>query len=161
MTRLMAATIVGILAACSSVGQVGRQTPEDNKAVVRGYMEEIANGKQWAEGWDRYFADRVVFNEMELTKDLAVRMWQSMHDAFPDLQLTIEDQIAEADRVATRVTFRGTHRGVFQGIPATGRKIEYSGIAIDRIVDGRVVEMWHQADHARLLEQLAETGSEG
>jgi predicted ester cyclase len=65
-------------------------------------------------------------------------MLRSMRGAFPDFHLTIEDQIAEGNKVITRVTFRGTHRGDYRGIAPTGKQIKYSGIAIDRIVDGKV-----------------------
>lgn len=61
----------------------------------------------------------------------------AIRSAFPDPHVTIEDQIAEQDRVVTRVTFRGTHPGEFSGVAATGRVVTYSGIAIDRIANGK------------------------
>src|SRR5262249_59810614 len=76
---------------------------------------------------------------------------QAMRGAFPDFRLTIEDQIAEGDKVVTRVTFSGTHSGEFRGIAPTGKQVKYSGIAIDRIVDGKVVEMWHVAETLGLV----------
>ena len=74
--------------------------------------------------------------------------------AFPDLQLTIEDQVAEGDKVVTRWTWRGTHRGEFQGIPPTGAQVTLTGMNIDRIVGGRIVERWVQFDGVGLLQQL-------
>lgn len=77
-----------------------------------------------------------------------------LHQAFPDLEVTVEDQIAEGDRVATRWTARGTHEGEFQDIPPTGRRVEFSGIAIFRIADGKFVEGWNIPDFLGLLGQL-------
>jgi len=82
-----------------------------------------------------------------------------MRGAFPDFHLTIEDQIAEGNKVITRVTFRGTHQGDYRGIAPTGKQIKYSGIAIDRIVDGKVVEMWHVADTCGMLQQIGVTAA--
>jgi steroid delta-isomerase-like uncharacterized protein len=75
-------------------------------------------------------------------------------ERFPDFRLVIEDQIAEGNRVVTRVTFHGTHSAEYQGIPATGRRVSYGGIAIDRIENGRVIEGRHLADDWALLRQL-------
>jgi steroid delta-isomerase-like uncharacterized protein len=74
--------------------------------------------------------------------------------AFPDLAFTIEDQLAEGDRVATRFTARATHRGPFMGIAPTGRPVEVEGIAVDRFADGKLVESWLQYDRLGLLQQL-------
>jgi predicted ester cyclase len=78
----------------------------------------------------------------------------ALRAGFPDLRLTIEDQIAEGDMVVTRWTARGTHRGTFQKVPATGRKIWLSGTDIDRIVGGKVVECWAHVDELQLMRQL-------
>lgn len=145
------ACLAGLSLAAS--GQSALPELERNKAVVRAYMQEISNQAS-LENLDRYFAPGVVFNgspdaRQQLARKAAIRA------AFPDHQVVIEDQIAQGDRVVTRVTFRGTHQGAFNGIPATGRQVEYAGIAIDRIVDGKVVEMWHLANTGALLQQLA------
>ena len=125
---------------------------EHNKAVVRGYMTEVLNKGNLA-AFDSYISADVVFNNSKgLKQQLAGT--QAIRSAFPDLQLIIEDQIAEGDKVATRVTFQGTHRGEFRGAAPTGKEVRYSGIAIDRIVDGKVVEMWHIADTLALLRQI-------
>lgn len=81
----------------------------------------------------------------------AVTMFRT---AFPDLQYAIEDEIAERDLVVTRFSASGTHLGPFLGAPATGRKVTYTGIDINRIVDGRIVESWVQYDALGLLQQL-------
>jgi steroid delta-isomerase-like uncharacterized protein len=78
----------------------------------------------------------------------------TFREAFPDLRFTVEDQLAEADRVATRYTFRGTHRGDLMGIPPTGRPVEIGGISIYRIADGKMQEAWIEYDMLGLLQQL-------
>lgn len=75
-------------------------------------------------------------------------------EGFPDLQITIEDAVGEDDLVAQRVHFRGTHTGEFQGLPATGRQVSFSGLELNRFVDGRVAEHWFQLDSLTLLQQL-------
>lgn len=75
-------------------------------------------------------------------------------DAFPDIRLTVEDVLSEEDRVAARVTFRGTHTGDFQGLPPTGRQVEFSAIEVNRMVDGRVAEHWVVMDQLAMLQQL-------
>jgi predicted ester cyclase len=74
--------------------------------------------------------------------------------AFPDLEVTVEDLIAEGNLVAVRVTSRGTHQGAFAGIDPTGRRVAWTGIVIRKIADGQVVEQWAQYDTVGLLEQL-------
>jgi predicted ester cyclase len=78
----------------------------------------------------------------------------ALRAGFPDLRLTIEDQIAEGDMVVTRWTARGTHMGTFQNVSATGRKIWLSGTDIDRIIGGKVVECWAHVDELQLMRQL-------
>ncbi|MGD9894224.1 MAG: ester cyclase [Dehalococcoidia bacterium] len=77
-----------------------------------------------------------------------------LRSAFPDLQVTIEDLIAEADRVVARLTMRGTHDGDFRGRTPTGRPVTWTGIVIYRLRDGRVVEQWSHFDTRALIEQI-------
>jgi predicted ester cyclase len=74
--------------------------------------------------------------------------------AFPDGSMTIEDMIAEGDKVVTRKSYRGTHQGEFLSIPPTGRQIRVGLIDIMRIVDGKVVEHWNVGDDLGMLQQL-------
>jgi steroid delta-isomerase-like uncharacterized protein len=71
--------------------------------------------------------------------------------AFPDLRLTVEDQVAEGDRVVTRWTSTLTHRGDLFGMAPTGRTAEVAGITVDRFEDGRIVEAWRSMDTLGLL----------
>ena len=74
--------------------------------------------------------------------------------AFGEQKYTIEVQIAEGDRVATLATWQATHTGNFQGRPATGKKIVLSGMAMDRIKDGKIVEHWARHDQLDFMQQL-------
>lgn len=74
--------------------------------------------------------------------------------AFPDVQITIDDQVAEEDKVMSRWTARGTHQGEFMGTPATYKRMEQTGISIMRVQEGRIVEGWSRADELGLLQQL-------
>jgi steroid delta-isomerase-like uncharacterized protein len=74
--------------------------------------------------------------------------------AFPDARLSVDDSIAEGDRVVSRWTLTGTHRGEFQGVPATGRTVTITGIEFNRVVDGRIAEHWSQFDLMGLMQQI-------
>jgi steroid delta-isomerase-like uncharacterized protein len=86
---------------------------------------------------------------------------QGIHDfvklirsAFPDLETTVDEIIAEGDRIAVRSTFRGTHQGDFMGIPATGKKVEVSNYDFVRFENDQAAEHWGTIDSAALMEQL-------
>ena len=81
--------------------------------------------------------------------------------AFPDATLTIEDMIAEGDRVAVRRTFRGTHKGEFMGIAPTGKQVAISGISIFRIAEGKVVEGWVEPGYVGILHHLGAVPTQG
>ena len=72
----------------------------------------------------------------------------------PDWQTMIDDLIAEADKVVARITMTGTHTGDFWGIPATGKRVKFTGIYIVRIANGKIVEHWGEEDGVSLLQQL-------
>jgi steroid delta-isomerase-like uncharacterized protein len=79
--------------------------------------------------------------------------------AFPDRVLTIEDQVAGGDKVATRITMRATQTGDLPGIPATGRRVTIESMHICRISDGRIAEEWELFDALGMLTQLGVTAS--
>jgi predicted ester cyclase len=74
--------------------------------------------------------------------------------AFPDFQVTLEEELAEDDKVITRGHFTGSHKGDFQGIPPTGKQIKVKYIDVWRIADGKMVENWVQMDQLGLMQQL-------
>ena len=78
----------------------------------------------------------------------------TLRSAFPDYTITIEDQVAEGDKVVTRWRARGIHRGPYVGVAPTGREIWLFGIHIHRLERGRIVELWEHFDLYGLMQQL-------
>ena len=131
---------------------------QENKALVRRFLSSVIGAH------DAGAADEV------LTPDYTVHMpglpgpvggleqWKgligSYFAAFPDLEVGLEDEIAEGDRVAIRYTWKGTHRADFMGIAATGRPVRVEGAVVFRIADARVAEEWHFDDVVGLMQQL-------
>ena len=77
---------------------------------------------------------------------------------FPDSRIAIESCIAEGNSVVSRWTLTGTHQGTFQGIPATGRQVKFTGLEFNKVVDGRFVEHWSMFDNLALLQQIGAIG---
>ena len=77
-----------------------------------------------------------------------------LHRAFPDLHVTVEDVVAEGDKVVSRNSVTGTHQGDYMGLPATGRPVAYNEIFIFRFVDGRIAETWGVVDVLAQMRQL-------
>ena len=99
------------------------------------------------------FVNRTASKSNE-TRDGFKQRVQMIRTAFPDWEMTADEMLGEGDKVVTRWRARGTHRGSFRGIAATGKKIEVTGIAIDRVLDGKRVEGWVEWDMLGLLQQL-------
>ena len=130
---------------------------EGSKGIVRRFVEEVQNGGNLAAldaicapGYVNHSAPPGVPTDREGLRQLTALF----RAAFPDGRMTIEEMVAEGERVATRKTFRGTHRGELMGIPPTGKVVEIGLIDIVRLVDGKVVESWSTADDLGLLQQL-------
>jgi predicted ester cyclase len=81
-------------------------------------------------------------------------IWAMLFSIYPDIHLTVDDVIAEGDKVVARNTVTGTHRGAFMGIPPTGRPVTYNEIFIFRFAAGRVVETWGVVDVYAQLKQI-------
>ncbi len=129
---------------------------EENKAIVRQYVEEVINKRNLA-ALDEFNPPTYVLHSpgsLPMNREAAKQFITVFQTAFPDLQQTIEDMLAEEDKVVQRVTFRGTHQGEFQGIPATGRHITVTGMNISRVTEGKIVEDWFAFDALGLLQQL-------
>ena len=130
---------------------------EANKTLVRRGWEEIWNKGNLSIADEQYAPNYIL--HMPDNPDMhgpvghsqVVMMYRT---AFPDLHFTIEDQIAEGDKVVNRVTARGTHQGELMGIPPTGKQMTVSGITIDRVAGGKLVESWATWDFLGLMQQL-------
>jgi steroid delta-isomerase-like uncharacterized protein len=129
---------------------------QTNKAVVRRFLEEVARG-EIDRAIDLLAPDAVVHlagAPGPLDRAAFAQFGKAFHAAFADERLTVEDQVAEGDRVVTRLTETATHVGPFMGIPPTGRMVRMTGIWIDRVVDGTIVERWSEFDQLGMLGQL-------
>ncbi len=89
-----------------------------------------------------------------LNSDAWAGFLMSFTQAFPDSQIAIDTCIADGDMSATHWTITGTHRGSFQGIAPTGRPVMFSGLELNRFIDGRIVEHWGMFDNLALLQQI-------
>lgn len=132
--------------------------PEEDKVLVRRAFEEVFNEGN-LDVADGIFADDYVAHD-PASPDVAgpesfKRLVSSYRSAFPDLHDTIEEQIAEGDRVATRFTMRATHRGEFLGIVPTGREVVLMGMVIYRVSEGKkIAERWAEVDALGLVRRL-------
>jgi len=82
------------------------------------------------------------------------QIWSMLLRIYPDIHLTVEDQIAEGDKVVGRTTVTGTHQGEFMGVPPTGKSVTYNEMFIFRFANGRVVETWGVVDVYAQMKQI-------
>ena len=145
------------LAASPAAAAQAGSGPDANKALVRRFFEEV-----WSTGdlslRDEFlgadYRGHMAGAEQPIDRDGWTGWFQGFRTAFPDARFTVEDLIAEGDRVAARLTMRGTHLGPMNGVPATGRAVVVTGMSIERVANGRIVEGWNQNDALGLLGQL-------
>ena len=128
---------------------------EDNKALAQRSWEAVDN----PDLIDEVYASDVVWHEPdggEIHGTQEAKQFVSLYkSAFPDMTITVEDVVAEGDKVVTRVTLRGTHQGETEQFgPPTGRQVEGTGMTMHRIEGGKIVEDWDSYDNLSLLQQL-------
>jgi predicted ester cyclase len=128
---------------------------EANKAVYRRFMDEAFNNQQF----DRV-ADYIAADMLEHTPGLSSgaagvqRDFEMFASAFPDMHVTVEDLVAEGDKLAARYYWTGTHQGSFADIAPTGKQVRVRGLDIWLLRDGRCVEHWNIEDSLGLMQQL-------
>jgi steroid delta-isomerase-like uncharacterized protein len=130
---------------------------EEKNTLIQRFVEEAFNRGN-LDVADEVYAPEFVSHESagpvgrspEYIKQF-VGMYRS---AFPDGHTTVEDSIAEGDKVAYRWTFRGTHLGELMGIPPTEKQVTITGITVDRISGGKIEEEWNNFDQLGTLQQL-------
>lgn len=130
---------------------------EENKALIRRYVEEAwnkGNVNIMDELMAEHYARHMAISAPPLTREGQKQRILGFRRAFPDLHLTIEDMLAEGEKVSFRLTLRGTHQGEFMRIPPTGKQIAVGAVDVARFEDGKVVEQWGQTDLLGLLQQL-------
>jgi len=129
----------------------------ENKALARRILEDLVIDLN-LDNLEVYFAEDVIVHVPFLDLPPGLEGLRSLYSSFPgaiaDVDLTFEDQIAEGDLVVTRWSSVFTHSGELFGVPATGKRVQQSGIMIYRITDGKVVEQWAEANMLGLMRQL-------
>jgi predicted ester cyclase len=146
-------SMVITIAGCSGAPDT-RAKLEKNKSMQQRHIEEL-NGRK-AAFVEAYLHQNYVFHGTmgDLSKDQVTQSHAAIMAAFPGLRLTIEDQIAEGDRVVMRWTGRGTHEGEFLGAAPTGKEVTITGITISRMEGDREIEAWEEVNMLDLMQQL-------
>jgi steroid delta-isomerase-like uncharacterized protein len=130
---------------------------EQNKALMRNYIEEAWN-KGNLDFIDKNFSSDFVSHGtlpgQPTNRDAVKRVISTIRNAIPDLHITIEDMLAEGDKVASRWVTKGTHKGDLMGAKPTGNKISVSETVVVRVKDGKVVEGWANRDDLGFLQQI-------
>jgi steroid delta-isomerase-like uncharacterized protein len=130
---------------------------EGHKALARRIFEEIWNqGKMDVadEIYDAHYVTHGHGIDLPSGPDGFKQLVSVFRKAFPDIHFTIEDQIAEGDKVVTRWTSRSTHKGELMGIPATGQQVMTAGISIIQVAAGKIVEGWNNWDRMDMMQQI-------
>ena len=129
---------------------------EENKQLVRRY-QDIYNRND-LDALTQVLADNLLTPRIMAGVPSGLEGAKAAHrimlKGFPDFQTTIEDLVAEGDKVAARISMRGTHTGDFVGIPPTGKRVEFTGMYVVRIENGKIAEHWGEEDSISLLSQL-------
>ena len=135
-------------------------TPEENKTLARRAIDEVWSKGNLAVAADVY-GPKFVSHQHSHPHLRDVRgvpalseFVREFREAFPDFHDTIDDQVAEGDKVVTRFTSTGTHRGVLMGLQPTNKRATWMGIVIDRIEEGKIVEEWVSWDLFGMMQQL-------
>jgi steroid delta-isomerase-like uncharacterized protein len=132
---------------------------EENKAVVRREMEELFNHTGNLDAVEEIIAPDYVSYEPTSGETQGIegarQFAATFRQAFPDLQNTIEDMVAEEDKVVVRFRARGTHEGETEAFgPPTGKRIDITGITIKRVSEGQIAEAWTNFDALGMMQQL-------
>ena len=132
----------------------------DNAAVVRRWFEEVWN-KGREEVIDELFGEGGVAHGLADETGSPLRgasgfkpFFRKFREAFPEIEVVVEDTVSEGDKVAARCTVRGRHRGDTLGFKATDSPVEFDGICIVRIAGGKIVEAWNNFDFMSMFQQL-------
>lgn len=131
---------------------------EQNKELLRRAVEEIWNKGNFEKLNELVSEDFVIHfprpGEEIRGPENVKEFYTELRDAFPDLTFTIIDLLAEEEKVVTHWSATGTHKGEFRGIPATGKKVTFTAMDIDKISNGKFVECWTNVDELGLMQQL-------
>lgn len=132
-------------------------TLEENKALVLRFLQQVWNERNLAIIDEALAADYVHHAspiDAPPGRDAYRQVAGRFLDAFPDLHTTVNQVVAEGDKVVVQMTDRGTHHGEFMGIPPTGKSVAVTGTAIYRVAEGKIAEEWVNYDSLSMLQQL-------
>jgi predicted ester cyclase len=133
-------------------------TAEENKAVVRRLFQEVFNEKRLDRADEfvapGYIDHGAVPGQAPGLEGAKQQRWAMYFAAIPDMHATIDDMVAEGDKVTVRYTVRGTHQGQLLNIPPTGKRFQMEAISIYRLADWKIVEQWEKSDTLELMRQL-------
>ena len=131
---------------------------EGNKLIVRRLLEEAVGEGDLTVVDDLVAPEFVGHASSPDREDHGIQAYTdfiiALRQAFPDLQISVEDQVAEGDKVVSRWRAWGTHQGEYFGVLASGRRGEITGINIDRVIDGKTVECWGEEDGLGIMQQI-------
>jgi steroid delta-isomerase-like uncharacterized protein len=132
----------------------------DNTALVRRWFEEVWN-KGRAEAIDELFDEEGVAHGLADESGAALRgpanfklFHRRFREAFPDVEVSVDDAVSEGDRVAARCTVRASHQGDTLGFAATRQPVEFTGMTFARVRGGKIVEAWNNFDFMSMYRQL-------
>ena len=129
-------------------------TTDDNKALVQQFFEQVINQRNLA-ALDQFVLPGGVNHTVPPGMPQETNQFVGQYlNAFPDGQVTVEDLLADGDKVVARVSFHGSHQGALRGMAPTGKPITLMGIHIFRIANGKLVEHWGLMDRLAALQQL-------
>ena len=124
---------------------------EENKSIVKRWIEAY-NRREL--DFDAFIAPNYVDHSNKVDREGLKQLFNAGLTAFPDWYETIEDIIAEGDKVWVWLSYTGTHKGDFMGLPPTGKKITSQAVDIYRIVDGKLAEYWNVTDNLNIFKQI-------
>jgi steroid delta-isomerase-like uncharacterized protein len=131
---------------------------EVEKALVRQFVDEVFNRGNMSVVDYLFAPDFVEHEELPAgipnDREGVIQLAAMLRSAFPDFKATIDDIVAEDDKVVIRQTWTGTHKGEFMGVPPTGKSVSIGVIDIIRMADGKCVEHWGQMDSMGMMQQL-------
>ncbi len=116
---------------------------EENKTIVRRYLDEL-----WNKG------NRAILDELATPNFALTSSGDAFRSSFTGIRLTVDDQVAEGDKVVTRWTVTGTHTGEFEGIASTGKHVTFTAISIHRMEGGKLAERWAAVSVLGVQQQL-------
>jgi steroid delta-isomerase-like uncharacterized protein len=132
---------------------------EENKGIARRAIEEVY-GNRYPDAADEIYAPDFVDHDPATPDEMrrgpeGVKQQAAMYGgAFPDIQMAVEDQVAEGDKVVTRWSAQGTRQGELMGLSGSGNQVTVMGITIARVADGKIQEEWTNWDGLGLMEQI-------